>query len=443
LADRQELNGDCLLARRPHFHLHGNALLFMASTEPSKVLSAAEVRFWDLIEQPKTVKAIREAYREDADSLIHEFLRNCFCEVVEPSFPDGRRRVLVIEPHADDAALSIGGVMWLRRRECAFVIATMASRSNHTLYFGLDSDHFDVEQVTNIRRRESELFAKMVGGEHLSVGLTDAALRYRDTNWTPDFFRRHRMSVRASTSRIAGVQEGKRWSEEIRRLLRATPSAEVWIPLGGPHADHMLTIDACCEAFQSEPSLLAGRTLHVYQDVPYFSSYSRCMHDAIEAWRAAGVVMERELIPIDDAYDQKLRLTSIYASQDIVGMHGHIEASARAYGPAVAHAEVLWKLTKFPKDFQPSTIMSMKMAESDRQEVISQWVAKNQATEAVRVLLLTPTGRWESDLAVLCDAFPRAQIEVCVALAAAAEVNDALSDRVHVREVVSGSRGWI
>jgi LmbE family N-acetylglucosaminyl deacetylase len=441
LDDQPKLRPDCLLARRPHFRLLGNELFFMASKEPCRLLSEAEVRLWDLIGQERSVAAIRQVSQEYTDSLIHEFLRSEFCELIEPIPPDGRRRVLVIEPHADDAALSIGGVMWLRRFESLFVIATMASRSNHTLYHELDLDYFDIEEVTEIRRRESELFARMIGGEHLSVGLTDAALRYRDAHWIPDFFRRHRMSIRAATSRIAGDLEGKRWTDAVRRLLTDIPSEEVWIPLGGPHADHMLTIDACCKVFQSDPSLVAGRIWRVYQDVPYFSTYSRCMSDAIEAWRAAGVIMERELIPID--FDQKLRLTSVYASQNIDAMRGDIETSAGAYRPTADYAEILWTLRGLPGNFRPSAIMSKKMAQSDRQEAVAEWAIKNRDAQAVRVLLLTPTGRWAADLEVLCGAFPRARFEVYVALAAAAEVRDAPSDRVEVKKVIRGPRSWL
>jgi LmbE family N-acetylglucosaminyl deacetylase len=441
LDDEPKLRSDCLLVRRPHFHLLGNELFFMAAKEPCRLLSEAEIRLWDLIPQAQSVDAIRQVSPEDTDSLIHEFLRSDFCELIEPIRPSGRRRVLVIEPHADDAALSIGGVMWLRRLESHFVVATMASRSNHTLYHELDQDYFDIEEVSEIRRRESELFARMIGGEHLSVGLTDAALRYRDTDWTPDFIRRHRMSIRAATSRIAGDGEGKRWTDAVRRLLTDIPSEEVWIPLGGPHADHMLTIDACCKVFQSDPSLVAGRIWRVYQDVPYFSRYSRCMNEAIEAWRAAGVIMERELIPID--FDQKLRLTSVYASQDIVAMREDIETSARAYGPAAGHAEILWTLRRLPGDFQPSAIMSTKMAQSDRQEAVAKWAINNQEAKAVRVLLLTPTGRWAGDLEMLCGAFPRARFEVYVALAAVAEVSDTSSDRVEMRKVAGGTLSWI
>jgi LmbE family N-acetylglucosaminyl deacetylase len=239
-----------------------------------------------------SVKEVRETCGECADAMIREFLRSEFCELVEPAFPSDRRRVLVIEPHADDAVLSLGGTMWLRRFDCAFVIATMASRSGHARYRDLGCDYFDITEVTEIRRRESELFASMFGGTHVSVGLTDAALRYRDANWTSDFRRRHQMSIRVSTSRIADDRERQRWTDAVRRLLTENPSAEVWFPLGGPHTDHMLVADACFAVFLANPSLISGRILRVYEEFPYAARYPRHMNDALRALRKSGAVLE-------------------------------------------------------------------------------------------------------------------------------------------------------
>src|SRR5258708_7688360 len=102
----------------------------MASKEPSRRFSATELEFWNMLQQPLSVEAARQSCPGCTEDLIRDFLRSEFCEIVEPTFPSDRKRVLVIEPHADDAALSIGGVLWLRRHECASVVAPMAARRN-------------------------------------------------------------------------------------------------------------------------------------------------------------------------------------------------------------------------------------------------------------------------------------------------------------------------
>ena len=93
-----------------------------------------------------------------------------------------------------------------------------------TLYHELGEDYFDVGEVTEIRRRELESFTGMIGGDHLSVGLMEnAALMVLDLELDSDFFRRHHMSVRASTSRVVDDQEAKLWSEAVRGLLTDIP----------------------------------------------------------------------------------------------------------------------------------------------------------------------------------------------------------------------------
>jgi hypothetical protein len=54
-----------------------------------------------------------------------------------------------------------------------------------------------------------------------------------------------------------------------------------------------------------------------------------------------------------------------------------------------------------------------------------------------------PTGRWAGDLELLSAAFPRATFEVYVAPSAEAEVSEALSKRVEIRRVGSGTKAWI
>lgn len=442
MTDAQTLRSEYLLVRKPHFHLRGKALFCVASEEPQRQLSELESRFWDLMQRPVSVNEARVACGETADAIIGEFLGNQYCEMLEPAFPGGRRRVLVIEPHADDAVLSSGGTLWLRRLECAFTIATMASRSNHTRYQDAGCDYFDIDEVTELRRRESALFAAMLGGDSVSVGMTDAALRYRDANWTPDFYLRHRMSIRSRTARIADQRERQRWANAIRQLLTDHPSAEVWFPLGGPHTDHMLTADACFAVFASDPALVAGRVLRIYPESPYAARSRHHMREALEALSKSGAVLEEELVRIDAACERKRRLASVYDSQDIEEMRADTEAGELMHGRA-GRFELLWTLTALPRRIDPAGIISSAFVGRKQEQEVAAWLSKNKEQRQVRVLLSMPTGQWATDLQTLCAAFPRATFEVYVAPAAAAEVSDVPSDRVAVRTVASGALAWL
>ena len=438
-----EISDEQLLIRRPHFQLCGNELFWVGSKQPRRRLSDAQSVLWNLLRQPVPLRTVREAYGADADALIGEFVDQEFCDFLEHDFPGVRRRVLVIEPHADDAALSVGGTMWLKRFECEFLIATMASRSNHSRYRDLDCDIFDVDEVSKIRRLESELFARLVGGTHITVGLTDSDLRYRDENWTSDFFRQHRMSIRISASRIADGRERSRWTAAVRQLLASNPSAEVWLPLGGPHTDHLLTVDACFAAFAEDPSQVSGRVLRVYGESPYMARYPRQMQHSLDTLRNAGVVLESAPAPIDGAVQQKRRLASVYDSQYIEGMRVDTEASAHLHANAGGPAEPLWTIRELPKKVRWSGILSAATIEPALVSTAIAWAARNKGTANLRVLLLMPTGQWAGDLRLLMAAYPLAQFEVVVSDTAAAEVTHVRSDRVDIRIIANGTLPWV
>ncbi len=436
--------GSSRVLRRPHYRLQGHELFFMASTRPHCRLSAPEFAIWLAIANAISVDALRERFPADADEVIRSFWRRELCELVERDFAPARRRVLVIEPHPDDAALSIAGTMWLRRHDCEFIVATLAGRSNYTSYYNLERDYFDVERVAALRREESQMFTRMLGGRHVDIGRTDAALRYRDTApWSLDYFRRNRMVIAAATARTADARERARWVQEVQKLLADTPSDEVWIPLGAPHADHVLTTNACLAAFVSAPSLVAGRLIKVYQDVPYAARTPYFSGEMLATLARAGVELDPETIAIDAAFESKLRLVSVYASQfKIAAMREDIEASALAKGSAAVRSEQFWTVRALPKRIDADGIFPASADKEAQEQSSEAWLAKHRQTRRVRVLLLLPTGRWASDLECLREAMPDASFEVFAAPAAAVEVADAPSDRVELRRVAAGTWAW-
>jgi LmbE family N-acetylglucosaminyl deacetylase len=443
LPEISNLKNEVCVWRRPHFYLGGDALFFLASAQPARLFSAVEKDVWRAIEQPTELSNLSARFGERTDEIIEGFRQGGLVELVERTFPERRRRILVIEPHADDAALSVGGVMWLRRCECAFIVATMASRSNFTRYYDLDCDYFDVRRVMEIRRKESELFAAMIGGDHVEAGMTDAALRYRDADWTLDFFQRHHMSISAAISRNPCMDERARWLRAASKLLTDVKSDEVWIPLGSPHADHELTVNAFLAAMVSNPQLVAERVVRMYQDVPYAAQFPEYKSEMLAALKQAGMVLEPETIAIDEAFKEKLRLVSVYASQfELRAMRGDIEASALSHGSATAYTELLWTVRELPRQLDPSGIEPVSDVVRKRESEALAWGQRNKAAARIRVLLLVPTGQWASDLKVLCEAFPLARFEIVVAPAVAAEVRDVKSDRVAVREVAAGTLAW-
>jgi len=428
-----DLPMDWLLIPRPHLQLCDGALRSVGVADRGQQLSAAGVELWRLMQKPVRVEEARRSLGPGADPLIRKFVHDGFCELVEPAFPANRRRVLVIEPHADDAMLSVGGTLWLRRHECAFVIATMASRSNHTRYRDLGG-YLDIDTVTEIRRGEADLAARMLGGEHVAVGMTDAALRYRDAEWTTDFYRHHRIAISASISRVADGAELRRWTDALQRLVTEQQPSEIWFPLGGPHADHMLTVDACLAAFAADRSLVSDRVLRVYQEVPYTVLFPHHMSTALAALRRSGAVLEEEVAPIAQVLAEKRRLASVYDSQEMDTL----------FADGGDQPELFWRVRDLPRRVPAAGTVSCAIAEdAPAARTIPDWVARNRDATLVRVLLMTASGRWPADLNLLGRAFRRARFDVCAASAAEAEVVEATSDRVATRIVTGGAWSWL
>ena len=430
--DTPSLRTDLLLVARPHLQLRGDVLISVGLPGRRRRLSHAEVQLWNLMQRPVSVQDALQRCGPGTDLLIRSLVREGVGELVETAFPTNRRRVLIIEPHADDAVLSLGGTLWLRRHECAFVIATMASRSNHTRYRDLGGNQ-DIDTVTEIRRREAEMAARMLGGQHVSVGMSDAALRYHDAEWTPEFYRRHRMSINASISRTAGDAELQRWTDALRRLVTEQQPAEIWFPLGGPHADHMLTADACLAAFTADPSLAHSRTLRIYQEVPYAVRYPQHMNTALAGVRRSGVVLEEEVTAIAPVVTEKRRLASVYDSQEIDLL----------FAAGGDQPELLWRIRELPQHAAAGIVSQAVVAQLPAAPVIAAWVARNRDASLVRVLLIAPSGRWRADLNLLSATFPRARFEVCTATVATAEVAEVPSDRVDARKIAGGTLAWL
>jgi LmbE family N-acetylglucosaminyl deacetylase len=434
------------IVARPHWRLVDDGLVFLCSRRPHRLLSAEEAALWQAIRNSPTLAELRQQFGSAVGEKLVDWHAAGLCEFIESQFRANRRRILVIEPHADDAALSVGGTLWQWRHDFEFTVATMASRSNFTSYYYLDRPYFSIETVGAIRSAESELFSRLIGGRQIDVGLTDAALRYHDTDWSHAFFRAHRGAIAAATARQANAAERRRWADAARALLALPGFEEVWIPQGSPHGDHRLASEACLAALVDKPALLAGRRLRVYQDVPYAARYPAYSAQATVGLHRAGFSPVAETSAIGEALLAKLRLVSVYASQfKMAAMADDILASARE-GKDSGPVERFWTLRSLPA--AQSNWQDHLAGDAGPRGPARDWFRRNTGCAALRILLLVPTGAWQEDLERLRSAFPRARFTVHAAPAAIAEVRAAeaglnAAARPAVETVGAGQRAWI
>jgi len=442
--EAEALPEDAVVLRRPQYARSGRELFFLISRRPQVTLTDPECTVWDAMAEAPTMRQVRIQCGPSADGSVRRLLAVGVCEIAS-RFPEGRRRVAVIEPHIDDAALSVGGAMWSRRHECEFEVFTLGSRSNFTSYFQLAREFFDRARVTALRKAEGELSMRLVGGRHVAMGFPEALLRYHDADWTLDWYLRHRHSVAAATAHRSGEGELRLWTDAIRSLFRGLGADEVWIPLGmGAHSDHELARNACLTALIEEPSLLEGRTFHLYQEVPYAAREPGFTEELIARLTRAGARLQREPMAMNEAtYAAKLRLLEVFGSQFKVGaLREGIDESARLAAGGAGRAELLWQLIRLPDRLDPVSFYSGASIVESAVVRLSRWVEQHRRARRIRLLMLVPSGRWRDDLESLLRIFPRAELEVYLTSAAEAEVRDVPSPRVQLRVVERGSRAW-
>jgi hypothetical protein len=210
------MSSDPMIAARPHFRRQGSDLYFFLSNRVFHHLTPAEAGVWEKLQS----RPVSSANLPDAGA-IQSLVEAGLVERIMPVEKQKRRQILVIEPHCDDAALSIGGTMWKMRQEAEFYLVTMASRSNYSTAFHMHRDYFDRSDITAMRTIEGELFTQHLGGKYRCAGMSEATLRYDDSDWDLDFFDAHEVPIA-----IAVVMTGRpSASDSIRTTGR--PSAKL------------------------------------------------------------------------------------------------------------------------------------------------------------------------------------------------------------------------
>lgn len=232
---------------------------------------------------------------------------------------------LVVAPHPDDAALSVGGSVFHLPKPV--VLLTVFGRTNFTAHGNFEAD---VEAVTRRRREEDRAYAERTGLEWIYLDLPDAALR------VPQEYRFIIISD-PDESRAALEVDLQSPGPEVRAALRDAVgrmgSPLVLLPAGiGRHRDHVLVREVGREVAAER-----GCAAAFYEDLPYSASIT---DQAIRGWMAE---LDPELVPvpvpIDDTLEEKLAAVQLYESQMNYTLVDSLRRIARRHGTP---AERLW-----------------------------------------------------------------------------------------------------
>ncbi len=198
---------------------------------------------------------------------------------------------LLLSPHADDVALSLGGLLQLDLIPRPITLVTVFGRSGFSRDEGFSADW---RANTRRRRQEDLAYAESLGLKLEYLELAEAGLRPRAR---PLFTSGRWLRAPLELTRI------------LERQVAAAAPGSVWIPLGlGGHRDHLLVEKAATR-------IARARKLDrlYYEDLPYAAAVSE------RRIRRRAASISRSLRPISvnigPVLDRKIESLRLYESQ--------------------------------------------------------------------------------------------------------------------------------
>ncbi len=437
-----KLTPNSILAKRPHFKNKDNKLFFMASQNPFRSLCKTEQRLWDAFDKDIKYSKLRDDIDKDIENIITAFIDDGIFDVFEPLTNNNREKVLIFEPHSDDAALSIGGTMWQRRDECEFHLYTLGSTSNYTSYFSSTYGPLDVEEITALRNTEDAIFMRYIGGQHIPTGQNEATLRYKDGNWAWDFLKSNRISIAAFNNHFGNDDERRAWHTVVSDILHKNSDAtEIWIPMGvGTHTDHGITRDACLTALKGLKSL---PKIMMYQDVPYDAQFKEHKLSIINILEKNGALLEHEPIEVSPVFADKLNLLKVFGSQfKLKAIQDAVKNSALPAHAAGLY-EHFWQLNKLPEKFSPVELYYGADVIKAGSSKTKGWLSRIKTAKKIRIILLMPSGQWKEHISFLLKKYPSSDFVVHYSISCKAEILSYTNPRIEYKFLPSDNKSWI
>lgn len=236
------------------------------------------------------------------------------------------RNIVLLSPHLDDVALSIGGSVYNFPPQTTCTLVTVFSSSG---YAPGCPDLSDVAEVTRMRHQEEQRYAKQIGAQLILLDFPDTSLLgYSEEQMQGDC---------QTDERFAAV------CAAVNQSLTTLQPDLIFAPLAlGDHIDHKMVF----EAVQCSQYAQAKRPILYYEDLPYAWYYTEtALLAEIETKFAAKV--EPLCADITAFTEQKRNNILLYPSQIPPntfeeGEKSIFDYAMRVHTQAERYAERLW-----------------------------------------------------------------------------------------------------
>jgi LmbE family N-acetylglucosaminyl deacetylase len=231
-------------------------------------------------------------------------------------------RTLVVAPHPDDAALSVGGTIGRCRGPVSLI--TVFGCTNYTRDGGFECD---VEAVTCRRRSEDRAFAARFDLDWTYLEIRAAGVRCAEP--ASIFVQPRDSDALEIDRRQVGVTVEKGLRAAIERLAPWVIVAPAGI---GGHRDHLLV-----RTVAEQLAAASGIATVYYEDLPYALAFSE--EDLAAAMMRVDPWARPIYVPIGDGLAEKLSAARLYESQVDQSLVDSLRRAACRWGAPV---ERLW-----------------------------------------------------------------------------------------------------
>lgn len=287
-----------------NFSLVGDELYFQignihSSSSPLLKLTPNEIQLYNNIDGIRHLIEYEFLSYIDISSKYSTLIKWEEIGIIElPTLKSNHKKVVVFEPHMDDAALSVGGTILSQNNEKDFSIISMVGRSNYTSYPNKSANH--THQVSKIRRNESILACKLLNADYFCLEELDQPLRWALNN-QPD---------------LLPYEEINRISKKLFRIICSINPCEIWIPLALDfHADHHTARNAALLMISENLQYFQNKKIIIYEDQPYSVNFPEKLKERMLQQIGLGTKPKLLRNKITNKHKEKLRINSIFSSQ--------------------------------------------------------------------------------------------------------------------------------
>jgi len=269
------------------------------STELDRLVEAHLKALRSLLTNEAIYKDFSSQARKTA-MLIHEKAEESFEQIMKDFIMDtSDSRVhggtVVLSPHPDDAALSLGGILHKNILRHPISLLTVFGQSNYLRESGFQAD---CTEVTFQRKNEDIAFASCIGIKLTYLELPEASLRL-GSSFDKIFTEKMQTDVPIPVELMIALQQ----------ILDEIKPTYLFVPLGlGGHHDHLLLQKMAREIARALNMLVV-----YYEDLPYAAELSD--ESVLEQISSVDPELCPTYIPIASELTQKLNALRLYRSQ--------------------------------------------------------------------------------------------------------------------------------